>query len=224
MNYQKDENSQKNVVEIIENAKNNQKNEQKIDILDKNFANLTQKSNEQDITKTSSFGSQTSLDNTKNEKNTTNFSETLEENTQKAQYFLENLFKIANIDAKISKIDTEKAIILKIETEDKKIISSQGEIIRSLSILIKSMSKPTSNLCKKVVIDIGNYREKQQNIIIEKTKQAIEKCVTTAKPVSLCYMNSYERFVAHEIILNDGRVVGESFGKEPRRFVKIFIK
>ena len=77
---------------------------------------------------------------------------------------------------------------------------------------------------EKDTIEISQDDDYGESGIEEKAKNAIEKCITTAKPVSLDYMNPYERFIVHEVVMADGRVTSESFGKEPRRFVKIFIK
>ncbi len=184
-----------------------------------------QKMNEEQVISNSSFASQSSLECTKITQNTQKQTDLMEENIQKSLDFIENLLKAMEIDAKIEVKETEKAKIIEISSEDSKyLIGPHGETMNALQVLVNNFITQGSKLSKKLLIDIDNYRDKQLELLRNKTKAAIEKCVQTAKPVSLDYMNAYERFIVHEIIMNDGRVISESYGKEPRRFVKIFLK
>lgn len=151
--------------------------------------------------------------------------ELLTNNIKIAKDFVENLIKILKIDAKIEIQEKQSAVIIQIISDNSKVlIGNHGENMNAIQTLLNSQLQRGSKLSKKVLIDIDGYRDAQEQKIKDKTKQAIEKCLQTAKPISLDFMNSYERHVVHEIVFEDGRVVSESFGKEPRRFVKIFIK
>ena len=184
-----------------------------------------QKTNEEQFINKSTFTSQTRLDDVKNVKNDAKTADIMEKNTQKVVEFIKKLLQTANINAEIEIKETEKAQIIEISSEDSKVlIGPHGEAMNALQTIVNNFITPSSKLSKKLLIDVDNYRDKQLELLRNKTKGAIEKCVQTAKPVSLDYMNAYERFIVHEIIMSDGRVTSESYGKEPRRFVKIFIK
>ena len=181
--------------------------------------------NEEQVIINSSFASQSILNKGEIEKNNTKFADIIEKNIQNAVNFVKELFKIANIDAEIQIKDSEKAQIIEIISDDSKyLIGPHGETMNALQVLVNNFITQGSKLSKKLLIDVDNYRDKQLELLKNKTKGAIEKCLQTAKPVSLDFMNAYERFIVHEIIMSDGRVISESYGKEPRRFVKIFIK
>lgn len=185
----------------------------------------TQKTNEEQFINKSTFTSQTRLDDVKNVKNDAKTADIMEKNTQKVVEFIKKLLQIADINAEIEIKETEKAQIIEINSEDSKVlIGPHGEAMNALQTIVNNFITPSSKLSKKLLIDVDNYRDKQLELLRNKTKGAIEKCIQTAKPVSLDYMNAYERFIVHEIIMSDGRVTSESYGKEPRRFVKIFIK
>ena len=185
----------------------------------------TQKTNEEQFINKSTFTSQTRLDDVKNVKNDAKTADIMEKNTQKVVEFIKKLLQIADINAEIEIKETEKAQIIEISSEDSKVlIGPHGEAMNALQTIVNNFITPSSKLSKKLLIDVDNYRDKQLELLRNKTKGAIEKCIQTAKPVSLDYMNAYERFIVHEIIMSDGRVTSESYGKEPRRFVKIFIK
>ena len=201
------ENSEK----ILKNQSKNTKN-------DKNL-------NNKQVIINSTFASQTTLEGVQNVKNQSKTEDIMEKNTQKSINFLKELFDLAQIDAQIEIKDSEKAKIIEISSNDSKVlIGPHGETMNALQVLVNNFITQGSKLSKKLLIDIDNYRDKQLELLKNKTKGAIEKCLQTAKPVSLDFMNAYERFIVHEIIMADGRVISESYGKEPRRFVKIFIK
>ena len=181
--------------------------------------------NEEQVINNLSFASQSILNGVQNNKNNVKTTDIMEKNTKKAIEFVKNLFEIAKIDAKIEIKDSEKAQIIEITSNDSKyLIGPHGETMNALQVLVNNFITQGSKLSKKLLIDVDNYRDKQLELLKNKTKGAIEKCLQTAKPVSLDYMNAYERFIVHEIIMSDGRVLSESYGKDPRRFVKIFIK
>lgn len=201
-----------------ENSEKISKNQSKNTKNDKNL-------NNKQVIINSTFASQTTLEGVQNAKNQSKIEDIMEKNTQKSINFLKKLFDLAQIDAQIEIKDSEKAKIIEISSNDSKIlIGPHGETMNALQVLISNFITPGSKLSKKLLIDVDNYRDKQLELLKNKTKGAIEKCVQTAKPVKLDYMNAYERFIVHEIIIADGRVISESYGKEPRRFVKIFIK
>ena len=151
--------------------------------------------------------------------------EKVKDRVEIAVEFLTNLFNLMNISAKITKFETEKAIILQINSSEASLlIGTRGENIQAIQTLLNNLTKSSTNFVKKILIDVADYRKNKMQKLEEQVKNAIEKCLKTAKPISLDYMNAYERFAVHDIVLQDGRVVSESFGREPRRFVKIFIK
>ena len=193
--------------------------------IEQKSSKITQKTNEEQVVNESTFASQTRLDDVKSTKNDEKVADIMEKNTQKVVEFVKGLLNLAEIDAEIEIKETEKAQIIEISSPDSKyLIGPHGEAMNAIQVLANNFITQGSKLSKKLLIDVDNYRDKQLELLKNKTKGAIEKCLQTAKPVSLDYMNAYERFIVHEIIMNDGRVISESFGKEPRRFVKIFIK
>lgn len=151
--------------------------------------------------------------------------ELISKNVKTAKQFLEQLLKAMEIEADISEIEKPSATILEITTNDSAfLVGVHGEVMQAIQTILNSQLEKGSRLGKKVLVDINGFRDAQEQKLKEKTLQAIEKCLQTAKPISMDFMNSYERHVVHDIVLEDGRVVSESFGNEPRRFVKIFIK
>ena len=220
---------------FIENLEENEEKTEKTQENQLNLAKNLQNSNEEKFVEESSFASHRILEGQKNQENITKeqpkhlYTKQINQNgIQSAIKFLNGLFEKMNIEAEIETIDEEMNTILEVRTNQASIlIGKHGDTMYAiqniLNIFLNSNKYEEDNL-KKILIDVENYRQKQDEKIIEKAKMAIETCIQKAKPVSLDYMNAYERHLVHELVLQDGRVLSESFGKEPRRFVKIFIK
>lgn len=215
---------------ILKNTKNKEKTPQKLQIDVKNEIFL----NEQEVVEGISFKSESVLEGGENCKKSEKIECNLEnrsnsfikdfDKVENAKIYLENLLKNMNFNAKISILENNSSFLLQIDTQNSEIFTkNKAQFLHAVQTLINSTIK-NNKLCKKILIDVDDYHKKQAEKIENQTKQAIEKCLKTAKPVSMDYMNSFERFIVHEIVMQDGRVTSESFGKEPRRFVKIYIK
>ncbi len=150
-----------------------------------------------------------------------------QEHIKVVQDFLKGLFKQTNTKAEIEIRDTPPAIILEIKTESASaLIGHRGESLQALQSVVNAILRANNYTRedKKILIDVENYMDNQADKIQNKTKKAIENCLRTSNSIQLDFMNSYERLIVHETVTQDGRVCSESFGKEPRRFVKIFAK
>lgn len=221
-------------------SENSSKSEEKIADANtetaKTISNKSEKQDKQILENKSTFGSQTVLEDHKNKEKDKKpvqkepkhliIKDTNEQNVKEAKAFIEGLLKNMNVeDAVIDIIDEEMSVTIQIKTESSgMLIGKHGDTMQAIQSVLNTYLGSKNSGYKKILVDVENYRQKQIEKIEKKARDAIEQCVQKAKPVSLDYMNSYERHIVHELVVQDGRVVSESFGKEPRRFVKIFIK
>lgn len=216
--------SSENIQNVEKEQKNTQKSVKNEEILANSVQNAVKTKNildEQIVVEDVRIGSESILEGQKIEQKPLK----IEEKVNLAIEFLNSLFENINIQAEIRTRESEKAIILDVKTEKASIlIGHKGETLQALQTILGSYLRNLDIKGKKIFIDIEDYRKNQLKKVEEKAKKAIEKCLQTAKPVSLDFMNAYERFIVHDIVSEDARVTSESFGKEPRRFVKIFIK
>ncbi len=152
--------------------------------------------------------------------------ETPQEFIKIAEDFLQGLFQRIGIEAEITNTTEEGSSVIQISSPSASlIIGKHGETMQSIQSIMNSLVRSRiESGSSRILLDVENYRQRQVEKLQYQTKKAIERCLQNAKPISMDYMNAYERRIAHEIITEDGRVTSESYGKDPRRFVKIFIK
>lgn len=171
-------------------------------------------------------GSESVLERVKERESKPVFYEISEESIKLAENFLQGLFQRMGIEAEMKTSSDSGATIIQISSPSANlIIGKHGETMQALQGVMNSLIRSrTEGKTSRILLDVENYRQKQAEKLQNQTKKAIERCLQNAKPVSMDYMNAYERRIVHEIISEDNRVTSESYGKDPRRFVKIFIK
>lgn len=229
-------NSDTDLAKKAEKAEKINQNQEKND---KNFANAkelgsktisdkSENTNEDLSIKNSTFSSQNVLEADKTQKKEPKHlivKDVNQGNVNACIQFLQGLFQAMKTEASIEVFEDEMSVILQVKTANSGVlIGKHGDTMQAIQSILNTFISSKNSGYKKILIDVENYRKKQVEKIENKARDAIETCVQKAKPVSLDYMNSYERHIVHELVIQDGRVVSESFGKEPRRFVKIFIK
>ena len=102
------------------------------------------------------------------------------------------------------------------------IIGRRGETLDALQYLASfATNARRSGGYYRVVLDIGNYREKREETLKNLAERLAEKAVKYGKKFSLEPMNPFERKVIHSALADNEEVKTESQGVEPNRYVVI---
>lgn len=133
--------------------------------------------------------------------------------------FLKNIS--SNITYEVSVIE-DNVIDIKIKGEDSaSLIGYRGDTLNALQIILSSIINQSTENKVRVVLDIGNYREKRKQTL-EDLATKIEKSVSkTGKQVVLEPMSAYERKIIHTKLQESTLVKTYSIGEEPHRKVVI---
>jgi spoIIIJ-associated protein len=92
-------------------------------------------------------------------------------------------------------------------------------LVESLNLLLQLLARKTGE--QPIFLDINNYRNERENLIIELVRAAARKVVLTKKEIPLPAMNSYERRIAHLELAHHPDVFTESVGKGKSRYVVV---
>ena len=88
-----------------------------------------------------------------------------------------------------------------IKTEEAgRLIGRQGSTLADLQYLVNRMLFRDSPDAPKITLDVGGYRSKAQDALIEKAKEAAEKAKKWGDMVELEPMNSFDRYVVHNAL------------------------
>lgn len=136
--------------------------------------------------------------------------------------FLSELFKILGKEVEISTLDQDKYVTYIINGENLgDVIGHRGEGYYALNTLLKQVSKKGD---KKILLDIGSFREKRVESLTQLAKRLANKVAKTGRFVKLDPMNPSDRRIIHTALQDDDRVTTLSKGSEPKRQVIIFPK
>lgn len=138
---------------------------------------------------------------------------------------IEGLLEGFGINGSIEKKIRGNQISYKIHSDNNNIlIGRRGHILESIQTFIKNSINNQIGLFVNIIIDIENYKEKQ-NYFLEKNVKRIARDVTLSKlPVKLDPMNSYERRIVHNALSKFEYIETLSEGEEPNRCVVIKYK
>ena len=116
--------------------------------------------------------------------------------------------------------EDEKYITYSVQGENMgDLIGHRGEGFYALSRIVAAVAGKTE---KKILLDIGGYREKRVETLTALAKRTAERVAKTGRYSRLDPMNSSDRRIIHTALQDDARVTTMSKGTEPHRYVIVF--
>lgn len=142
--------------------------------------------------------------------------------TMEPMEFLKGFFEVAGKEVEINVKEDGDYITYSVEGDDLgEMIGHRGECYYAINRLLMAV---TGKQEKKILLDIGGYRAKREEVLTNLAKRTAERVAKTGRYSRLDPMNASERRIIHNALSDDGRVVTMSKGEEPKRYVMIFPK
>lgn len=136
--------------------------------------------------------------------------------------FLKGLFESAGKEVEINIIEDDNYITYSVEGENLgDMIGHRGDSYYAINRILTAV---VGRQEKKVLLDIGGYRKKREEVLTALAKRTAERVAKSGRYSRLDPMNPSERRVIHSALAQDDRVVTLSKGEEPHRYVMIFPK
>ena len=101
------------------------------------------------------------------------------------------------------------------------LIGKDARTLNALTTIIKQSVFNQIGTYYNFVLDVSEYKEKQQYFIEKAAKKTAKEVARTKVEAKLEPMNSYERRIVHNVLTNFKGVYTESEGVEPHRYVVI---
>ena len=141
---------------------------------------------------------------------------------QDPEEFLKGLFNAAGKEITIEVKEDDKYITYAVQGENLgDMIGHRGECYFAINRLLGTVAGRTE---KKILLDIGGYREKRAESLTNLAKRTASRVVKTKRYVKLEPMNPSDRRIIHTALQADDRVTTLSKGDEPNRYVIVFPK
>jgi len=125
----------------------------------------------------------------------------------------------------IEENDERVAIQLDVPQDDVGLfIGHRGETLNALQRMIRIIFRD-KYADQHVILNINDYRDSRQEQLKEKALEAAEEVLETEEPFQFNYLSSYERYLVHKTIAEDGRFeelisVSEGKGRGRRLVVR----
>ena len=105
-------------------------------------------------------------------------------------------------------------------------IGKHGDSIEEFQTVVNAIYNrgKSRDESKRVTVDSNNYIEKRQETLTNLAKRTAGKVLRDHKEFKFEAMNSYERRIIHSALANHDKVITESYGNEPTRYVVVKLK
>ncbi len=128
---------------------------------------------------------------------------------------------IKEVKIEVKEVDEDIHIQLDCGDDFSQVIGRRGETLDAIQYLTRlNISKNTEGY-KRVLINVGNYREKREGTLRELARKNAERVKKYGKNVCLDPMNPYERRIVHTTIQDIDGVSSHSIGSDSDRRVVI---
>src|SRR5574344_74498 len=130
--------------------------------------------------------------------------------------YLQELLKNMSIEVSFEVKIREQQINIKMFSDKNNIlIGKNGQTLQALQILIRQHIYREIGAYPYVLLDVENYKEKQQRNLEYLAKKLAHEVIETKQPVTMDNMNSYERRIVHNVLTTFDQITTNSEGEEP---------
>ena len=148
-----------------------------------------------------------------------------EEIIERAKKFLFDVYAAMNVELKIDVSEVDENVILNLtEKKSAALIGKHGQNLDALQYLTNLAANKNSLYKVRFILDVGDYRERREEILKKMAKSAADRVVRTRKEVKMEPMSRHERLIIHTALQDNKRVETHSYGTEPGRHIVVSLK
>ena len=135
---------------------------------------------------------------------------------------IKNITKMMGLTVNMEVKKREDNVTISLYSDNNAIlIGKDARTLNALTTIIKQAIHNQIGTYYNFVLDVSEYKEKQQFFIEKAAKKTAKEVARTKVEAKLEPMNSYERRIVHNALTNFRGVYTESEGEEPHRYVVI---
>lgn len=127
----------------------------------------------------------------------------------------------ATVEAEEDKENETFVVNIKTEDEAGLLIGHHGETLNSLQAVLGMILRQKTGEWKRVLVNIGDWREKQEEYLKDMAKTTAERAKQTGEAQNLYNLTAAQRRVIHLTLSEDSEVETESVGEGEERYLII---
>jgi len=145
--------------------------------------------------------------------------------TEELQKLVDELLSLMGTGAKagVSYDKESDAFIIDIDAGDETglLIGKKGETLTSLQTVLGIMFKQKTGEWNRVVVNVGDYREKEEQYLKDLAASTADRVKETGEPQSLYNLKPWQRRVVHLALSEESGIVTESEGEGEDRYLVV---
>ncbi len=127
------------------------------------------------------------------------------------------------LNARVTSWEDEEEIHVDVWGDDVAIlIGKEGKTLEALQEVVAAIALRRGDEHRRVIVDVEKYRERKRRRLVERCRDAAERCARTGRPVSLEPMSPSERKLVHDTLKDEGGIWTSSSGEGRERHVVIY--
>lgn len=152
----------------------------------------------------------------------------MEEKSKNLKTLTEKLVELMKVKATVGVEfdEKDKVFIVNIAAGDETglLIGKRGETLLSLQNILGVLFKQEVGDWQKIVVNVGDYREKEEEYLKGIADAAAQRAIETGSPQNLYNLKSWQRRVIHLFLSENGKVETTSEGEGEDRYLIISSK
>ena len=152
---------------------------------------------------------------------------TISEEEAVVKELIEKLISLMGLELEVYVEERENDFFVNVTGNDAAVfIGKHGDSIEEFQVVVNSIYNKGKSReeSKRVTIDSNNYIQKRQETLTNLAKRTAGKVVREHKDFKFEAMNSYERRIIHTALADHDKVITESYGNEPNRYIMVKLK
>ena len=145
----------------------------------------------------------------------------------KVKELVEKLISLMGLDLEVYVEEREIDFFVNVTGNDSALfIGKHGDSIEQFQTIVTNIynnGKPRDEF-KKLTVDSNNYILKREETLTNLAKRTAGKVIREQKEFKFESMNSYERRIIHSALADHDKIITESYGNEPNRYVVVKLK
>lgn len=115
-----------------------------------------------------------------------------------------------------------KVVVFEIQGEGCEVFGN-SEAVSALQTLLNTIERGHNKAddLKRIIVNVGDYEKRREADLRAQAIKCADEAISSGKTIRMQPMNSFERHLIHDFLIDRKDVVAESFGVEPYRYITI---
>jgi len=115
-----------------------------------------------------------------------------------------------------------KVVVFEIQGDGCEVFGN-SDAVTALQTLLNTIERGHNKAddLKRIIVNVGDYEKKREANLRAQAIKCADEAISSGRMIRMQPMNSFERHLVHDFLIDRKDVIAESFGVEPYRYITI---